>query len=218
MANNIDERLLAGNTLAPEEEGEAARELRERRQGAAGEEPVSAGEGEDAESPASLRDWASAVRQAANIRRQAMDLKKAKGELEQAVAAPIRQATNKLLQQAWLNLIDSFGLTLIYINIHVFLRFVVGKKLFCKLGQEWPTKQISEAAEPVSKGLGLFEVMVLLSLDFIALSVIFGALAIIYMIVNFLGASWWGKLTQLWDAFWTLGWGGISALSSIFGK
>jgi hypothetical protein len=44
------------------------------------------------------------------------------------------------LRQAWANLIDSFGLTLIWINIHVFLEYVLGEKLFCKLGGEWTGK------------------------------------------------------------------------------
>jgi len=54
-----------------------------------------------------------------------------------AATAPMRRGTSKLLQQAWLNIIDSFGLTLIWINIHVFLSYVLGEKLFCKLGEEW---------------------------------------------------------------------------------
>ena len=54
-----------------------------------------------------------------------------------AAAAPMRKGTSKLLQQAWINTIDSFGLTLIWVNIHVFLSYIFGEKLFCKLGEEW---------------------------------------------------------------------------------
>ena len=44
----------------------------------------------------------------------------------------------KLLQQSWLNLIPSFGCSLIWINIHAFfLNQLFGDKYFCKLGDEW---------------------------------------------------------------------------------
>ncbi len=42
-----------------------------------------------------------------------------------------------LLRQAWINLINSFGLTLIWINIHVFGNLVFGSKVLCNLGEEW---------------------------------------------------------------------------------
>jgi hypothetical protein len=58
--------------------------------------------------------------------------------------------TSNLLRAAIENLIDSFGLTLIYINFHVLCRFVFGPEYFCKLGQEWmaggKTGGISKAA------------------------------------------------------------------------
>jgi len=71
-------------------------------------------------------------------------------------AAPIQQGTSKLLQQSWLNLIDSYGLTLIWINIHVFLRFTIGEKFFAKLGREWLPKVSKGAsgAKGVSGGGG----------------------------------------------------------------
>jgi len=54
-----------------------------------------------------------------------------------AALSPARKAISNLLQSAWENLIDSFGATLIWIDIHVFLNMVMGKKLFCDLGEEW---------------------------------------------------------------------------------
>jgi len=48
-----------------------------------------------------------------------------------------RKATSGLLKAAWENLIPTFGLTLFWIDIHVFLNMVMGKKLFCDLGEEW---------------------------------------------------------------------------------
>ncbi len=43
----------------------------------------------------------------------------------------------QLFRQAWINLINSFGLTLSWINIHVFGNLVFGSKVFCNLGEEW---------------------------------------------------------------------------------
>lgn len=49
----------------------------------------------------------------------------------------IRKLTDKLLQGAWQNLIPSWGLTLLWIDIHVFLNKVFGPKVFRELGEEW---------------------------------------------------------------------------------
>jgi hypothetical protein len=49
----------------------------------------------------------------------------------------VRKTTSNLLTKAWINLIDTFGLTLIYIHLHVFMRLVMGSDFFCKLGHEW---------------------------------------------------------------------------------
>ncbi|MFA6194849.1 MAG: hypothetical protein WC719_03865 [Patescibacteria group bacterium] len=52
--------------------------------------------------------------------------------------SPLKQGASKLLQQSWLNLITSFGCTLIWINIHAFfLNQIFGEKFFCNLGDEW---------------------------------------------------------------------------------
>lgn len=50
---------------------------------------------------------------------------------------PMRRATDKLLQAAWEYLIPSFGLTLIWIDIHAFLNKSLGPWAFCDLGEEW---------------------------------------------------------------------------------
>jgi len=196
---NIDERLLAGNTLAPEQESDAARELKDRR-GGGGEEADQAGE-------------QKSLRQRIQAARQAMDLKaKAKKKIEEKVAAPARAGTNKALRWAWLTLIPSFGLSLIYINIHVFLRFVFGEKLFCKLGEEWIPKPLAgaggEAGKGLSKSIGIIEVMGLLFLDLVAFIIILTALGLVVMIM--------GWIKHPLDAIAQLGWGAISVLKSLF--
>ncbi|MEK7202765.1 MAG: hypothetical protein AAB653_00400 [Patescibacteria group bacterium] len=144
------------NTL--EQENDVARELREKKNN---KEEASEKEG-------SLRERMTRAR-------QALDLKeRAKKKLEEKVMAPAKAGTNELLKQAWLNLINSFGLTLIWINIHVFLRWVLGDKLFCKLGEEWLPKQISQVVgkkdEKMSgQAIRLVEVMALILLDLLVL-------------------------------------------------
>jgi len=64
-------------------------------------------------------------------------LGKIKDEGLAAMKNAISMATSEALKQSWLNIIDSFGLTLIYIYFHVFCRFVFGPEVFCKLGHEW---------------------------------------------------------------------------------
>jgi len=63
-----------------------------------------------------------------------------KAKANQAITkalAPAKKAVSGLLKASWENLIDSFGLTLLWIDAHVFLNMVFGNKLFCDLGEEW---------------------------------------------------------------------------------
>jgi hypothetical protein len=62
---------------------------------------------------------------------------------DEAISA-FRAMTSKLLQDAWANLIPSFGLTLIWIDIHFFLNMVFGDKFFCDLGGEWMPAGVPE--------------------------------------------------------------------------
>ena len=79
---NIDERLLAGKTLRPEEEGEAAEELKNRRNGGEKEE-----------------NQGGSLRQRVQAARQAMDLKamaKKKEELVKQLQLQAEDIKNKL--------------------------------------------------------------------------------------------------------------------------
>jgi len=210
--NDLDSSLL----MDRDEESRAAGELREGRRGAAAASEQSEG-GEPG-----LAGKLQSLREATRAARQAMDLKAAaKEKLATMAAAPAKQGLNYLLKAAWLNLIDSFGLTLIWINIHVFLRWSVSDKLFCKLGEEWLPKEVTraggtEVAETANKGIGLLEIIVLLILDLIILAVILGVLALIVMIVQFMEKSWWDKLSTTLEAFWGAGWGTVKALYDLF--
>jgi len=106
-----------------------------------------------------------------------------------ALASPLRTATSRLLRQAWLHLIDSFGLTLLWIDIHVFLSQVLGEKVFCKLGDEWTLNNsvAGAAGESVKAPAKLAEVgepMGCCILNLAALFVFIAALSVIALIVK----------------------------------
>ncbi len=160
--------------------------------------------------------------------RQAAREKKEQGGRKKNMAAKTeaaaRQGTGILLKMAWLNLITTFGLSLIYINIHVFLRWVLGDNFFCKLGDEWVPKQVKamagEAGKLSGQAIGIVEIMVLILLDFIMGVIILGILAFIIMIVTWMSEfDEAGFLKKGWmavKALWGLGWGGVKALMDLF--
>ncbi|MDO8667754.1 MAG: hypothetical protein Q7K35_01495 [bacterium] len=207
VESNLDNRLLN-----PEQESQAAGELRGKKisKEDRGDEEVN---GE----PESFREKIMQAKQAMNLKEQA------KKKLKEKVMAPAKQGLNNLLRQAWINLLDSFGLTLIWINIHVFLKWTLGEDLFCKLGEEWLPKQVTEMAGPggdaakgASKGFGLIEVIVLLILDLIVLAVIFGALALLVLIAQIMQASWSEKALAALKIFWGSGWDTLKLLYDLF--
>ena len=73
----------------------------------------------------------------------------------------IREETSNLLKAAWENLIDSFGATLLWIDIHIFGGMVMGNKLFCKLGMEWVPDVLKQTrfkeAEKMGDRIGIIE-------------------------------------------------------------
>jgi hypothetical protein len=108
--------------------------------------------------------------------------------------APAQMGTSKALMWAWGCLIPSWGISLLYIDLHVFLRYVIGEQFFCKLGHEWIPKKTAgavagEAAESVGKMAGTFEVMGVLLLNFIALVIILNFLGISYFIIDFYSSN-----------------------------
>lgn len=211
---NIDERLLAAQAADRQRQEEMFYSDRLRQ-----DKMASADRERQERSTQEKTGESGSFRQRIMAARRAMDLenlkKQAKEKIKEKVTAPAREGTNWLLKAAWLNLIDSFGLTLIWINIHVFLRFVLGDKLFCKLGHEWIPKQVTavagEAGEMGGKTIGIFEVMALLLLDFIALLIILAIVAIIVIIVTFMTDPV-GALKAIWE----LGWEGVRAFYQLF--
>jgi hypothetical protein len=192
---SVDEELL-NQPDRQEQAANRAGDLREARQGGAEVGDETEGAGSDGEA----QTWSEALQ--ARVAKKKEEEKAGAGIMA-AVTAPAQQGTSKLLQQAWLNLIDSWGLTLIWINIHVFLRFVVGEKFFCKLGHEWASlipgassnSLTSGLAEKAGNKVGLFEAMLLAGLDLIALLLIICVFSLIAMIVGFIN----NPLSAIWS-------------------
>ena len=169
----------------------------------------------DEQQKMSLRQRVASAKKALNIK------EKAKKKIDEKITAPAKMGTNWLLKGAWLNLISSWGLTLFYINIHVFLRFVLGEKLFCKLGDEWIPKKIKavggDAGKMGGKGIGLIEILTLLFLDAVALFLILAILGLISMIMSWMGKGFWSSIWGVVKAIYNLGWDSVSVLVDLFG-
>ncbi|MCK4554877.1 hypothetical protein KAU19_08055 [Candidatus Parcubacteria bacterium] len=172
--------------LTPEQQIGMAGQLREERtRQSADAAPVK----EELAEKSAADQQPKSLRQTVMAARRAMDVKqRAKDKIEEKVMAPARMGTNYALRWAWLTLIPSFGLSLLYINLHVFLKMVFGEKLFCKLGNEWIPKQAQavggEAGRAGGKTIGIVEVMGLLVLDLAAFLFIIAAIAILVLIID----------------------------------
>lgn len=89
-----------------------------------------------------------------------------------------KMITKELLKQSWLHLIDSFGATLIYLNIHPWVGFIEGNKVFCKLGEE------TKSPAMFKKAMGMLEAIGIFALDFILFMIILVLIALIVLIAD----------------------------------
>ncbi|MEK7557762.1 MAG: hypothetical protein AAB530_00965 [Patescibacteria group bacterium] len=183
QAENIDSRLMNNNILNSEEEqNNASRELKKKQREDINEDSNSK---EGGESETLREKTMKALRQKMKLEEKG----KEKQKLEEEMSSPAKQGLSHLLKQAWLNLVDSFGLTLIWINIHIFLKWVFGGKFFCELGEEWLPEKIGQAggrkAQKIAgKSIGIVEAGGVLLLDLLVGVIILGVLAIFLLICN----------------------------------
>jgi len=199
---NINEALLNRKTLDGSKKSEEAAATQMRAQtararvGGAGNESEEKGGG-------TLRQMINQARQASKSPGTGMP-----GATAGAGSNPASTATAKFLKQSWLNLIDSFGGTLIYINIHVLGNRILGKKLFCDLGEEWLPYKIPSVS--------LLEKIVLIFLDLVVLLALLGILAIIVTIISFMSKNILQQVGDVFKAITTLGWGAVMDLFNLF--
>ena len=89
-----------------------------------------------------------------------------------------KMITGQMLKTWWSNLIDSFGLTIIPLNLQAWIGFIEGHKFFCKLGEEWKAPGIFK------KAIGWLEVAGLLALDLLIFLIILAIISFLIFIVN----------------------------------
>ncbi len=119
-----------------------------------------------------------------------------------------KMGTAQLLKAAWINVIDSFGATLLYINFHAFARLIPGlRNVFCRLGEEWLPKGTSASMpgleDKIAK-VGLLEKMLLAVVDAILLAALLVVVALFIIIVNMFFASWKERVETIfenWELF-----------------
>lgn len=141
------------------------------------------------------------------LKKAAQDFKTKVNEAEDQESGSLmgngfRAGTDWALRMSWYNIIDTFGLTLIWINCHIFLRFVWGSKYFSKLGHEWASMgaakletavagaEAKEALAMAGDRVGFVEAMLVLLLDLIvlfALSLFFVQVVIVIALITKFG-------------------------------
>ena len=105
-----------------------------------------------------------------NQNRKEKEKKRSKtGQKAKALTSGIALIFAGLLRQAWGNLLSSYGLTFIWIQIHFIGNLAFGDKIFCELGKEWTMraaksktvqsglKKESEGKDMVKKGTETIE-------------------------------------------------------------
>jgi len=131
----------------------------------------------------------------AAVRAQKEKGDEAKKKLASKALNPAKQSLAKLLQAAWENLITTFGLTLLWVDIHYMLSYVFGKDLFCDLGEEWVMNKAAGASpaagesadkvvEKAGKAIGTVEKMGCACLNLVGCLLLLAILSIIAMIVS----------------------------------
>ncbi len=113
----------------------------------------------------------------------------AKEYTKKKVAAPARMYTSSMLKWSWIVLIPSWGLSLVYINIHAFMHLIM-PSLFCKLGEEWVPAPLRSAVNQGSRVAGIVEKMVLVLADLLALFIVFLAFVFIALIAYLATETW----------------------------
>jgi hypothetical protein len=97
----------------------------------------------------------------------------------------LSRGTSQLLRMSWFALIPSFGLSLLYINIHIFMHFLF-PSLFCALGEEWSIANpiLPEAKDTKNKALGMAEIMMVVGLNILIVMAVAAGLALIIMLFD----------------------------------
>jgi hypothetical protein len=197
MAEDLDSRLLNRDTVGVEEEGRVAGRLRRDKRKRIGAEEQLSSEDEQAQ-PQTLRQQ---LMQAKRDGGKNVVKNKVRRKAEEKVFSPARSGTSRALRWAWRLLIPSWGLTLIYIDIHALMHFVV-PDVFCDLGEEWSDGIVGIAGKEgegagVSETAKIVEKMLFIFVNAAAFFIIFlmlGMLALLAQIITNPIESLWSGL------------------------
>ena len=105
-----------------------------------------------------------------------------------------KMLTGEFLKTWWTQLINSYGLTIIPLNLQAWVGFIEGHKFFCKLGEEWKAPGIFK------KAIGWLEVAGLLTLDLLIFLIILAVLSFLIFIINVM-TNPIENMKILWDLF-----------------
>lgn len=157
-------------------------------------------------------EQALSLRQATIAAKKEKLKEEAKSEQQRELTGPnfAKKPTSRMLRQAWLHTIDSFGFTsFIWANIHVALRSVFGDKFFCKLGHEWSDLapaflRSGPGSEEGKERISMTEKMGLGLLDFIMILFFLGIAFVFYVVIHpyEVGLNILGDVLESWGVPW----------------
>ncbi len=157
MPENLDSRLLAASEADRQRQEEAAisDRLRQERMATA-----------DRNRQKEISGESKSYRQAVSASR----LDKLKEQVKEKVAAPVRQGTSWLLRTGWGLMLGfyTFIFGVFLADIHWAGNKILGKKIFCNLGDEWPGSQLINASPSVKSKKEFGEKMLLATANAIA--------------------------------------------------
>jgi len=112
-----------------------------------------------------------------------------KEALGQATEIAGQMIFKEALKQSWLNLIESYGLTFLYINFHFIMAYLARNKYFCKFGEEGAlnfggkTDAVSQIDGGISKFLmEIAEIAILFTVNGLIIFILFLIACIISLI------------------------------------
>lgn len=148
-------------------------------------------------------DWANDLRQNQQIDRQGIIFKAEDKDnsVVKKITSPFRKQTSRALIKYWQLFIESFGATLIMIDLHVFGRYVMGENWFVKLGHEWGEMgmgkgniKIGETGQKVvdkiGNKIGIVEATLVFLLNVVVLLAIISSLVMLIFIIATIAAPY----------------------------
>ena len=141
-------------------------------------------------------------------KKQAAKKTNVKEKAEMRATMPARRATSWLLRLAWLNAWATFGLTLIYVDLHILGGLVMGKKFFVNIGEEWTPEYVRKGSGELGKTssmmLGIAEGGLLFMMHVVFFLVLLLSLLMVYLVVDI--------YLHTLDFLWSVGFKGIFSI------